>query len=422
MIPSHQNIIGLIFRFDGPDIVVRFQNHYAEFLSQMIIVGLRRIEPHNIRWIGTFAIDEWDDDCFEQCMKEKHLTDLKSLDCGGIDNITNYEDFMLLTELTRLDCEWCDGFNFQIIQVLTALKYLNIRRCDDIGDHSLIHLTSLETLICSEAVTDHAIGCLTQLRSLTTGHRVSDRSIYSLRLLRSLDCTFFPFESYSDQITDQSIERLTELTELNCEGCRGITMIVNVSHRSNYYPNLKKLNCSKSGVTGGSIERLTGLTSLNCLGCTVTDDQLKPLTGLVSLNCSATDVTDVSILCLTLLMTLVCEDCSTITDSSIVCLTQLSVLICDDCDSITTQSIQCLTRLQHLVHNKLIDRTITRRGSPLNIQICSDLEIESGSEMETYMPPPRFRSLRTESVRFRERLRSEFVTISGGPCGRTRSR
>lgn len=138
-----------------------------------------------------------------------------------------------LTNLRLLDIDDTDiGDNG--VSRLTLLTDICMRNNRNITDDGLKSLTNLENLVCNYRVTDNSISHLVKLRMLFlyNDSPVSDKSISRLTNLSSLIIT-----SGSNDITDSSISLLTNLTSL--------TSFTNK-------------------LTGECIERLTNLEKLCC--------------------------------------------------------------------------------------------------------------------------------------------------------------
>ena len=183
------------------------------------------------------------------------------------------------------------------------------------------------------------IMCVTDLRVFKTFKNILRMGFHHLT------------ELYCDgqqTMTDDYIEKLTQLTKLVCNGCSKIT-----DKSIQKLTNLIELTCFGClRITNNGIKHLTQLTILGCKNCPkITDEGIQHLTQLVELDCSGFDdqqITDNSIRHLTQLQQLRCKYRRKITDDSIRHLTQLTVLQIDYCSWITDDSIQHLTQLVEL--------------------------------------------------------------------------
>ena len=127
-------------------------------------------------------------------------------------------------------------FNKDIIQIILQYTDNNvIIQLQDYFPHSLKYITINEKelklinrdnyqyirkLYCSESdITDESIQCLTQLLYLDCSgcQNITDNGIIYLVRLTQLDCPFCP------NITDASIQHLVRLTKLNYDNCPNIS-------------------------------------------------------------------------------------------------------------------------------------------------------------------------------------------------------
>lgn len=112
-------------------------------------------------------------------------------------------------------------------------------------------------------------------------------------------------------ITDEYIQQLTSLTELNCIGNDIIT-----ANSIKYLTSLTTLNYNKiKSLTDEIVYNLTNITYLNCSSSRyIKDLHIQSLNSLKYLKCSCTNVSNQGIENLTNLTTLDCRRCSNITD------------------------------------------------------------------------------------------------------------
>ncbi len=179
-----------------------------------------------------------------------------------------------LTQLTKLNLEWCKKITnkgLEHLTKLTQLTKLNLKGCNKIRDNGFKHLTKLTQLTnlnlsCCFDITDNGleyIAKLTQLKELNlcNCHKITDNGLEHLTKLKQLTNLNL---SWCDKITDNGLEyiaKLTQLKELNLSYCYKITD--NGLEYIAKLTQLKELNlyeCCK--ITDNGLEYIAKLTQL----------------------------------------------------------------------------------------------------------------------------------------------------------------
>lgn len=227
------------------------------------------------------------------------LTNLAILDCSS----NQYLDTSFVRHLTKLECLTIDGNVQNDISNLTPLvnlKVLNIRKLGIIPEILRV-LPNIIYLKCGEYdYHDIHITTLTKLKELVCG----------------TNCVF----------TDLSILNLKNLTILKLNKSKSVIS----DNAINGLINLTELNCGYSQITDNAFKLLTKLQSLQCeRNITITNEALQYLPNLLEFRCGHnTNFTDSGVILLTKLVILNCEHNTNLTDISLLNLPNLKILCC----------------------------------------------------------------------------------------------
>lgn len=256
------------------------------------------------------------------------LTNLTYLNCG-FSTFTN-DSLKNLTKLTKLICG--DSSFSYIPNTLTSLTcgksvfntldtpnltYLKCENNTDLNDLSIINLKHLKYLDCGyhTNITQYSIERLTNLVTLICGNKIFDsNTILQLPKLKTLICDYNDYDyiklpnlkylsyngkflgnnslvhltnlhnlklgNYCNQFTDEYLNRLTNLTSLECGNCKftdsGFTNLL----------KLRYLDCGSAYLTDKTLHKLHKLVSLICgTNCKFTNYGLINLHNIRFINC-----------------------------------------------------------------------------------------------------------------------------------------
>jgi len=263
------------------------------------------------------------------------------------------DDFLeKLTNLKFLHIRDSPEITDKSIEKLTNLNTLYIDLCDNITDISLKKLTELTSLsiFLENNVSDESIRELINLTYLEIYYhgaeqcKITDESIRELVNLRSLKV------QSCELITDESIIELINLKNLSMYNCQNITgKVIERLH-------LKSFDSHGDNISDENLEKMTELETL--IFTSPTNITYKSIGNLINLKCLRQNgrsrvirqdeaTIDANLGKLINLKTLILENCD-VSDETIEKLINLEKLRIYNCNNISIKSIEKLNKLKYL--------------------------------------------------------------------------